>query len=93
MKLTLNETRALFYNTEYPHLINTPVLKRALASGTKKMENHMYTLRSEEVFNMGVSAAKKGKSAVPSDMGCLEQITWYDGYCSIRKDVKNPYRS
>jgi hypothetical protein len=53
----------------------------------------MYTLRSEEVFNMGVSAAKKGKSAVPSDMGCLEQITWYDGYCSIRKDVKNPYRS
>jgi hypothetical protein len=99
MNLTMNETKALFYlSSDQSHFINTPALKRALKSGSKKLEQNMYELRRKELFDTGAQAAKsdlmfKNKSLPPKELGCLEQGRWYDGYCSVDTTRKNPYWS
>ena len=79
--------------------------KTALKKAVSKLEKELWVVKDRKIFDAGVQAAKKEKAIertfktkkprqaqCPKELGCMQQMTWYDGYCSINKTAKNPYR-
>lgn len=93
LELTELELESLIYLVEQKHLIKGKH-KTAVKNAVKKITKKLSRVRRKKIFDAGVLAAKmlEAPGKCPLDLGCMQQMTWYDGYCSINKAVKNPYR-
>lgn len=98
MELTDLEVEALYWELHHPIVVKTQgKLRSALKRAKKKISAEKLDRRRRRVFETGVRHAQNGKDPNPvidgQFLGCQEQFTYYEGYCSVCTDVQHPYKN